>query len=215
MSDPDEGFLQRWSRRKREAAVAPPAAADAAAPAVDPEPVGIDLESLPSLDSITAETDIRVFLAPGVPAELTRAALRRAWAADPQIRDFIGLAENQWDFTAADGMHGFGQLGVEEARRLVAEIIGDGTPPAATADPAGVTEKTALSPLPGAAPPGLGEAQEPAKLNPQACPPDAIANDSQVMMPIATVKSESQLSSGPEESKGFELRRSHGRALPE
>ena len=38
-------------------------------------------------NSITAATDIRAFLAPGVPAELTRAALRRAWTADPAIRD--------------------------------------------------------------------------------------------------------------------------------
>ncbi len=42
-----------------------------------------DLASLPSLDSITAATDIRAFLTPGVPTELARAALRRAWAADP------------------------------------------------------------------------------------------------------------------------------------
>src|SRR5262245_31602247 len=53
-----------------------------------------DLSTLPSLDSITAETDIRVFLQKGVPPHLTRAALRRAWSADPNIRDFIGIAEN-------------------------------------------------------------------------------------------------------------------------
>ena len=33
-----------------------------------------------------APSDIRAYLAPGVPAELTRAALRRAWLADPTIR---------------------------------------------------------------------------------------------------------------------------------
>jgi hypothetical protein len=30
---------------------------------------------------------------------MTVAALRRAWVSDPVIRDFIGIAENQWDFT--------------------------------------------------------------------------------------------------------------------
>ena len=50
--------------------------------------------ALPATESITADTDIRAFLAPGIPAHLTRAALRRAWAADPAIRDFVGLAEN-------------------------------------------------------------------------------------------------------------------------
>jgi hypothetical protein len=54
--------------------------------------------ALPPLESIAAESDIRCFLAPGVPAELTRAALRHAWVADPAIRDFVGLSENAWDF---------------------------------------------------------------------------------------------------------------------
>ena len=48
--------------------------------------------------TITAETDIRAFLQKGVPAQLTRAALRRAWVADPNIRNFREIAENQWDF---------------------------------------------------------------------------------------------------------------------
>ena len=63
-----------------------------------------DLSKLPSLESITSATDIRAFLAPGVPQELSRAALRRAWAADPAIRDFVGLAENAWDFTDPNAM---------------------------------------------------------------------------------------------------------------
>ena len=53
-------------------------------------------------ESIVAESDVRAFLAPGVPPELTRAALRRTWSADPKIRDFIGLSENSWDFNDLD-----------------------------------------------------------------------------------------------------------------
>src|SRR5262249_57174419 len=68
-----------------------------------PEP-GLDLARLPPLESITAETDIRAYPAPGVPAELTRAALRRVWSADPQIRDFVGLSENSWDFNDPDAV---------------------------------------------------------------------------------------------------------------
>jgi hypothetical protein len=45
-----------------------------------------------------------------VPAELTVAALRRAWVSDPVIRDFIGIAENQWDFTNPTTIPGFGPL---------------------------------------------------------------------------------------------------------
>ena len=69
-----------------------------------------DLASLPSIESIAAHTDIAAFLNAGVPAELTRAALRRAWATDPAIRDFIGIAENQWDFNDPNAIPGFGPL---------------------------------------------------------------------------------------------------------
>jgi hypothetical protein len=62
--------------------------------------------SLPPIESIGAESDIRPFLQPGVPQELTRAALRRAWVADPAIRDFIGLSENSWDSDARDDVPG-------------------------------------------------------------------------------------------------------------
>ena len=62
------------------------------------------------IDSIVAGSDIRAFLQSGVPAELTKAALRRAWTTDPAIRDFIGIAENQWDFTDPTSIPGFGPL---------------------------------------------------------------------------------------------------------
>ena len=140
MTEP-ENFLSRWTRLKREAtetpeAAVPDAGADAsreAAPSVDAaapstpalEPA-IDLSALPSIESITAATDIRAFLAPGVPAELTRAALRRAWVADPQIRNFVGIAENQWDFNDPNGIPGFGSLSpLDDVRRLVAQVMGE------------------------------------------------------------------------------------------
>jgi len=96
-------------------------------------PRDFDPASLPSIESIAAGTDIRAFLAPGVPAELTQAALRRAWAADPAIRDFIGPAENAWDFTAPDGVPGFGSLSADEVQRLAAQFF---APASAEKDPA-------------------------------------------------------------------------------
>ena len=82
--------------------------------------------ALPPLESITAVTDITAFLRAGVPAELTRAALRRAWTADPAIRDFVGLAENAWDFTDPNAMPGFGPLeSTDEVRRMIAQIVGE------------------------------------------------------------------------------------------
>ena len=82
-----------------------------------------DLTQLPSIDSIGANTDVTAFLRPGVPSELTRAALRRAWSSDPAIRDFIGLVENGWDFNDPSAMSGFGPISPEEVARLTAQII--------------------------------------------------------------------------------------------
>jgi hypothetical protein len=160
MSEP-ENFITRWSRRKRETAegaevtkssVAPDAVAESAPPSEDPRQerdalpasggapqspeAAFDPTKLPPIETITAESDIRAFLAPGVPPELTRAALRRVWSADPNICDFIGLSENSWDFNVPGAMAGFGPLEMtEELRRQVARIIerdfaGDPTDPA-------------------------------------------------------------------------------------
>jgi hypothetical protein len=142
-----EAFLSRWSRRKRQAAepvVPPPRAEDtdtatSSRPAHEPartspappsaptkiaaEPI-VDLSKLPSLDSIGPATDIRPFLQPGIPPSLARAALRRLWSADPMIRDYIGPSENAWDFTAPDGMHGFGPLlPTDDVKRLLAQVF--------------------------------------------------------------------------------------------
>jgi hypothetical protein len=129
-----EDFLARWSRRKGEArrevpstqaahagevqSPAPPPAAEAG----EPE---LDLSSLPPIESITGATDITAFLRKGIPPELTRAALRRAWSSDPAIRDFVGLAENAWDFNDPNAMPGFGPLDCSPAElgELVERII--------------------------------------------------------------------------------------------
>jgi hypothetical protein len=52
--------------------------------------------------------------------------LRQAWSSDPAIRDFIEMAENQWDFTAPDSIPGFGSLtGADDVPQLVAKALGD------------------------------------------------------------------------------------------
>jgi hypothetical protein len=132
----DEEFLARWSRRKREAkatveAQSPTEPAEAPNPAPsgtaeNPADVEVDLSSLPPIESITGATDITAFLRKGIPAELSRAALRRAWASDPAIRDFVGLAENAWDFNDPNAMPGFGPLdcSAEQLEALVGRIVG-------------------------------------------------------------------------------------------
>jgi hypothetical protein len=133
----DESFLARWSRRKRDTAAepnrlspeqaedrVPRATAGIAESAQETGPLA-DLASLPPIESIGAGSDVRAFLAPGVPADLARAALSRVWSADPAIRDFIGLSENSWDFTALGGVPGFGSITAEELQRLVNQLLGE------------------------------------------------------------------------------------------
>jgi TorA maturation chaperone TorD len=123
-----ESMLSRWSRMKQQSAeVGEPHGsselksidaehgdlneATAATPAANsPTSPPFDSASLPSLQSITAGTDIRLFLGSNVPVELTKTALRRTWVTDPAIRDFVGIAENQWDFNDPTAMPGFGPL---------------------------------------------------------------------------------------------------------
>jgi len=143
----EEDFLKRWSRRKREADAAKPVPPEtktdetgAAVPEnvvanqnADAPEAEFDPATLPPIESITAVSDITAFLRAGVPVELARAALRRVWTADPAIRNFVGLAENAWDFTDPAAMPGFGPLeSTEEVRRMIARIvdtIGEATQP--------------------------------------------------------------------------------------
>ena len=87
-----------------------------------------DFANWPLLDLIDARTNVAAFFRSGVPAELRVAALRRAWMADPAIRDFKGLEENNWDFDNPSSIPGFGELGPEvDVRTMVAQIFGEPT----------------------------------------------------------------------------------------
>ena len=144
---PDSNVFLRWARLKQaskrtaveaDRADVTQAAEPSAGDVVSERP--FDLTSLPSIESIAAHTDIAAFLNTGVPAELTRAALRRAWATDPAIRDFIGIAENQWDFNDPNAIPGFGPLDpsdnvadlvarVTKSLDQVPDVLADAPPP--------------------------------------------------------------------------------------
>jgi hypothetical protein len=157
-----------------------------------------DLASLPPIESIGAGSDIRAFLAPGVPADLARAALRYAWSADPTIRDFIGLSENSWDFTAPGGVPGFGSVTIEDVHRLLRQLIGE--------EPAAKTERSADGRLSQ----DQTRVSEGAKEQPELGVNDAPAqprNDANCLAP--------QHEFGPPEFRPPLQRRRHGGALPE
>jgi Protein of unknown function (DUF3306) len=148
-----ESFVSRWARLKRgsdiqrgtevaadgvRASVAETPATGVEGAIAQPEIAAVadapfDPASLPSIDAIGIDTDIRGFLQSRVPAELTRAALRQAWASDPAIRDFIGIAENQWDFNDPDAIPGFGPLPEGyDVSGLLSQALGGGDRLAAT-----------------------------------------------------------------------------------
>jgi hypothetical protein len=238
--DSAEGFLGRWSRRKIEGAdEASDAVAKAPAPDVSP-PVQsglpdrhgdsaktparatplpeFDLARLPSLDSITAATDIRAFLLPGVPKDLARAALRRAWSADPAIRDFVGLAENAWDFTDPTAMPGFGELPAGyDVKKLIAQIFGEHDKPAED----GATGGKPADPQASGAVEEIAATASPAEAAPSAAPvgessaPSIAATENQV----AQVHRDNNIAShnsGSGDAVGeSKSRRHHGGALPQ
>jgi Protein of unknown function (DUF3306) len=144
-----DGFLSRWSRRKSEIAAgaaqpaAPPPDNDSAAAADDAEEQAIASEAaaqakhelddlvarLPSVDSISHDTDVTGFLDARIPDALRNAALRAAWSADPAIRDFLNDArEYALDYTVSGAAPGYGALTGSDLdlKAVVSRIFGDG-----------------------------------------------------------------------------------------
>ena len=216
----EEQFLARWSRRKQEAkadqAEPPPgkaAEANVAAPsgaaALDPVPPEEELSNLPPIESIDAVTDITAYLRKGIPQELSRAALRRAWSVDPAIRDFVGLAENAWDFNDPNAMAGFGPLdySAEQVDALVRRIVG------------GAVERaeSLTNPLVKAAEAGVQSAPAEASFVQLTTPVEEITDPRPLDEPAAVESSTNSAASQPvAASEDNRLRRrTHGGALPQ
>jgi hypothetical protein len=181
MSEEGEGFLSRWSRRKRAVVegrapeeAPPPAPLEAKPEALPAEPEDeFDLTSLPPIESLTIESDFKAFLHRKVPLELRSAALRRAWSLDPAIRDFIGPADYAWDFNAPDGVPGFAlELG-GDAMKLLSHALGlDAPVPKPEAEPQdeapAMAEAPALEAPPAASSFSIAEAAPEAEASPEA-----------------------------------------------
>ncbi len=136
----EENFLSRWSRLKqRGGEPAPVDRPEEKAPRAEDRTVDrnsddraqgntddtVPLEDLPPLESIDSTTDLSPWLKKKLPAEWKRAALRRVWAADPSIANFVGPADYAWDWNAPDGVPGFGPLrAIDDVAALVAQAVG-------------------------------------------------------------------------------------------
>jgi hypothetical protein len=183
MIEENEGFLSRWSRRKRAVVEgrapeepAPPAPLEAKPEALPAEPEDeFDPASLPPIESLTIESDFKAFLHHKVPLDLRAAALRRAWSLDPAIRDFVGPADYAWDFNAPDGVPGFAlELG-GDAMKLLSHALGLDAPPpkpdsAEAEDPPAEPPALAEAPPVEAAPELPGPAITGATPEPEAAP---------------------------------------------
>ena len=114
-SKPDgEGILQRWSRRKAEAAadgetsVGPetaspgntPPALETPADETGDDESDVDLASLPDIESLDVSSDFSVFMQKGIPDELQTRALQKLWRLDPAFGHIDGLLEYGDDFNA-------------------------------------------------------------------------------------------------------------------
>lgn len=133
----DEKFLSRWSQRKLAAAkedqnVATPneqpvqgleSEADVAEKSTEE---AFDLSTLPKLEEISETTDITSFLKKGVPESLRNAALRKSWALDPAIRNYVNPAlEYAYDWNTPGGVPGTSELAIgTDIVRMVSQIMG-------------------------------------------------------------------------------------------
>src|SRR6195256_133227 len=147
----NKSFLARWSQRKLETKQpdqdAPTVDSDAPAGPVAESDVAkeFDLSSLPKLEDMTATTDITAFLRKGVPEHLRNAALRKSWALDPAIRNYVNPAlDYAYDWNTPGGVPGNSEIGAGvDVARLVSQIMGSGESAA---------EPSASDPEPGRAP---------------------------------------------------------------
>ncbi len=131
MNDEEKNFLARWSQRKRESnqsdSMEPTAEDHAPPPIVENEVKSlVEFSDLPKLEDVTATTDMTLFLRKGVPESIRNAALRKSWALDPAIRNYVNPAlDYAYDWNVPGGVPGTSELAAgTDIAQLVSQIIG-------------------------------------------------------------------------------------------
>jgi Protein of unknown function (DUF3306) len=201
----DEGFLQRWSRRKAEARGAdksptedpgaaaegrPAPLAESSAPAQG-EPAPVAPEDLPDIETLDASSDFSVFMRPGVPEHLRTQALRKLWRSDPIFSKLDGLLEYGEDYSIQAWPKGAIRTAYQIGRGFANELeqLGGTEPPSEQAQlastPAGdagaaipsVPENQPLNP--GADTPESGSGSTQAEIEPASNPPANVSTEPQ------------------------------------
>jgi hypothetical protein len=106
MSEEPRDFLRRWSRMKRESAAAstktnPEVKKNPEVKSLDVKPEAGTPAPLPSLDSLTFESDFKAFMHAKVEESVKRAALKKLFA-DPRFNVMDGLDTYIADYTQSD-----------------------------------------------------------------------------------------------------------------
>lgn len=203
----DEGFLNRWARRKQRAVRTPSPAPDAPAQAPDTSEAGATseaeraeaearrqelIDSLPEPEQLGPEDDYTQFLQDGVPDELRQRALRRLWTSNPVFANLDGLNDYDLDYTDAATVvenlktafqAGRGMVTKEEreAEAAAAERAARGEPEPTPADLEDADPEDADRPDTDAGP-GEGDPAEAAEAQPESdadAPAEAADSDAQ------------------------------------
>lgn len=241
MSEEDR-FLSRWSRRKQAARLAskqergtagaetkPPTAADGTAgdasagsgeaagglPGLSEE----ELAKLPRLDALTAASDVTMFLRAGVPETLRNAALRRVWALDPKIRDYVSEArEYAYDWNRPGDVPGNGPLPAGfDIRAVVGRLFRDqGAAGESRAAAAAQQAATRAGPLETDAPDDSAVLRAAGAGTREALPTGgtACAAPAAAAPPDPVVRPGSESNASPDERPKASRQRRHGGAIP-
>ncbi|KPQ07944.1 MAG: Protein of unknown function (DUF3306) [Rhodobacteraceae bacterium HLUCCA12] len=129
-------FLDRWSQRKaldrradpsqrpEDDETEAPTPGDPFLPDEPPPVSEAELAALPRIETLTAESDLRPFLRPGVPAPLRNAAMRKMWLLTPAIRDHVDCAvDYAWDWNTPGGVPGDGGILTADSIRKMAQAL--------------------------------------------------------------------------------------------
>ncbi|ETX30305.1 DUF3306 domain-containing protein [Roseivivax isoporae] len=146
MTGSDDGFLGRWSRRKRAVAreeaeaedVAPaPDTAPDEAPDAEPEPAGpersdaeiLEMLGLKDPDLLKKGDAFAPYMQAAVPDHLRRRALRRLWRSNPVLANLDGLNDYDTDFTGGGVAPGMLKTAYKVGRGFLRDApeVADGT----------------------------------------------------------------------------------------
>lgn len=115
MTEDNEKFLTRWSRRKQELRAQSPAEPKPAVAAIDPKAPPPDL---PPLDKLNLDSDYRAFFHPKVDENLRRAALRKLFS-DPHFNIMDGLDVYIDDYSRSDPLPAAMLAQLKQAQKIL------------------------------------------------------------------------------------------------